>query len=149
MSKPNGKAKTKAKSVTEDAATAPVEAAQKAFEQATSFGGEIGEISRANMQAMTQSAQVAGQGLQTLGKTAMTFMQQSAERNMKVLQEMGGVKTVQDFAALQTEYAKTSVQTYVEQMTEMAKMFATTMREAAEPLNAQAGVVAEKFQPTA
>lgn len=149
MSKSTGKAKSKTTSAAKEAVAAPTEAAQKVFEQATSFGGEIGEISRANMQAMTQSAQVASEGFKTLGKTAMSFMQETAERNMKVMQEMGSVKTVQDFTTLQSDFAKNSVKTYVEQMSEMAKMFATTMREAAEPLNAQAGMVAGKFQQSA
>lgn len=147
MAKSNGK--TKSSATAKATVSDQGEAARNVFEQMTSFGGDFGEIGRANMQAMTQSAQLAGKGFQTLGKAAMDFTSQSFERNIKMAKELGGVKTVQDFTTLQSDFAKETLQTSIEQMTEMAKLFAATVREVAEPMKDQAGMMAQKFQQSA
>ena len=142
-------AKARSKAKVEAGMADQAEATRNAFKQMASFGGDFSEIGHANLQAMTQSAQLAGKGVQTLGKVAMDFTNQSFERNMKMAKDLGEVKSVQDFTSLQSDFARETLQTSFEQMTEMAKLFVTTAREVAEPMSAQAGLVAQKFQQSA
>ncbi len=144
-SKSNGKATTGMKAL-ETMTEAPTEAMKDAFERITAFGGDFGEMGRSNMEALTQSAQIAGKGLSTVNAKTLEFMQSTLQANLKAAQAMGAARSVTEIAELQSDFAKTSVETYVSQMTELANMFTATMRDAFEPLNAQAGLVVEKFQ---
>lgn len=145
MTKQNGKAKTGPAGFNGFAGVSP-DAMKEAFEAATSFGGDFGKVSQANLQAMGEGARAAGKGLGALNKAAFGFAKDSVERNVKTAQALGGVKSVAEFTELQSEFARTSLQTYVAHVSEMTELFTTTLQEAAEPLSAQAGAVAERFQ---
>lgn len=118
------------------------------FERATSFSSDFGELARSNVEAMTQSLQVAGKGVQEINAKAFEFMQANFEASMEASRKLSSVKSAEDFSGLQ-EVTKTGFEAYVAQMNEMGTLFAKTLREATEPLNAQAGVVVEKFQASA
>lgn len=148
MAKGNGKAKIGMEAI-ESMTNMPTDAMKKTFERAMSFGGDFTELNRASMQAFTESAKAAGKGFEAMNSLAFTFMKQSMENGMEATKAMTGVKSIGEVTEMQAGYAKSAFQAYIEQMNEMSSLFATTMRETVEPLNAQAGAVVEKFQGAA
>jgi len=127
---------------------APTEAMKDAFERATAMSGDFGALARSNMEAMTESLKVAGKGMTEINAKAFEFMQSNFQRNMEMAKTLGNGASADDMTAFQ-EIGKLGFQTYVEQMNELSGLFTTTLRNAAEPLNAQAGAVVEKFQANA
>jgi len=121
------------------------DAFKEAFERATSMSGGFGELARSNMEAMTLSLKEASKGFTEINTKAYAFMQSNMQKNMEVAKTLTSIKSAEDMTALQG-VGKAQFQTYVEQMNELSGMFATTLREAANPLNEQAGAVVEKFQ---
>lgn len=109
------------------------------------FSSDFDEMTRANIDAFTTSAETFGKGITEINTKAVDFMQSNIKRNFDVARTLGSAKSAEDLGSIQ-EITKESFQTYVEQMNEMSSLFATTLREAAEPLNTQAGIVIEKFQ---
>lgn len=145
MSKANGKSK-QATEMLETMTGAPAEAMRKGLEQFMSFGGDFTETGRASLQALSESARAAGKGIEAMNSQTLSYMKTSMEQGMEATRAMSGVKSVTDLTEMQTSFARTAFQAYVDQMNEMAKLFSATLRETVEPLNTQAGAMAEKLQ---
>ncbi|MEL7548125.1 MAG: phasin family protein [Pseudomonadota bacterium] len=145
MAKANGKAKSGADPFA-GMAGAPGEAFKKGFERMMSFGGDFSEVNQRNMQAFADSAQAMTKGIEAMNSKAFSYMKQSMEQGMEASRALAGVKSIGEFSELQADYAKSAFQSYVEQMNQMAELFASTMRDTVEPINAQAGEMVEKLQ---
>lgn len=145
------KQKQSATSVAETVAnftTAPNEAMKDVLERATSMSGDLGEVTRGNMEAMSQSFQLAGKGMAEFNAKALSFMQENFKHNLDTVKTLSGLKSPEDLSSV-TDMTKARFEAYVGQMNELGTMFAGALRQAVEPLNAQAGVVVEKFQASA
>ena len=140
MAKGNGKAAAK------DTMAAPAEAMKDGFDRAMSFAGDFGEISRGNMAAFAESAQAARKGMEAVNSRAMDFWKVAMERQAEAAKTITGAKSFKEAMEAQSAFAKDAFQTYMAEMNELAGVMTTTMREAAEPLNARAGLVVEKLQ---
>ncbi len=115
------------------------------FGQTGIFSNDLGELSRANMNAVAQSLQASSKGFNQIGTMVMGHMQANVERNLETARTLGSVKSLEDLSILQ-DVTKTGFEAYVGQMSELGSLFAATLKEASEPLNAQAGTLVEKFQ---
>ncbi|MEM9668438.1 MAG: phasin family protein [Pseudomonadota bacterium] len=145
MAKANGKSKATTKEF-EALTQMPTDSMKKSFDQMMSFGSDMTEMNRSGFQAMAESAKAAGKGLETMSSKNMEFMKDTIERNVEATRALSGITSMEDAAEAQAKFAKEAFQSYMGQMNEMANLFVTTMREAVEPLNAQATNVVEKFQ---
>ena len=148
MAKVNGKAKSGTD--TFDALNgATADSVKKSFEQFMTFGGDFSELNRAGMQAFAESAKAAGKGFEAMNTQAFNFFKSSMERSVEATRAMTGTNSFEEVTEMQAKFAKDAFQAYIEQMNQMANLFASTMRDTVEPLNAQAGTVVEKFQGAA
>ncbi|MEO1405576.1 MAG: phasin family protein [Pseudomonadota bacterium] len=145
MAKANGKSKNGSKDF-EAMAKAPTEAMKRGFDQFMSFGGDFTDINRAGLQAVAESAKATGKGIEAMNSKNFNFMKNSMERSVEATKALAGITTIEGAAEAQAKFVKDSFQASVGQMNEMANLWATTMREAVEPLNSQASAVVEKFQ---
>jgi len=126
--------------------SAPAEAISKAMQQAMAFSGPFGDVGRDNLQALGQSVKATAAGVEAINARTFAFMKSSMERNMAAMNALTDVKSVEDFTSKQSEFATESLQTLFTEFNEMTSLVSDTVRNAAEPLNAQAGVLAEKIQ---
>lgn len=129
-------------------ATDQADAMKSTFDKVTAFSSDFGDMARLNVEALTQSLQLAGKGMTELNTKAFGYMQANMQRNLETAQQLGGMKSLEDLSVLQ-DITKSGFETYVAQMNELGSLFATTLREASEPLNTQAGAIVEKFQASA
>ena len=126
----------------------PADAIKSTFEKVTAFSSDFNDMARLNMEALTQSIQVAGKGMTAFNTKAFGYMQANMQRNLETAQQLGTMKSLEDLSVLK-DVTKSGFETYVAQMNELGSLFATTLREASEPLNTQAGAIVEKFQASA
>ena len=143
MAKTPRKSKTNAQTSTSRASSA--DKMKDMFDQFGVFPTNLNDMTRSNIEAFSKSAQTFGKGMAEMNAKAMDFMQTNIARNLEVARTIGGIKSTEDLGSVQ-EMTTAGFKTYVEQMNEMSALFATTLREASEPLSTQAGTVVEKFQ---
>ncbi|MEM8636019.1 MAG: phasin family protein [Pseudomonadota bacterium] len=148
MAKGNGKSKTGTKDFEATGAT-PAEAMKRGMEQFMSFGGDFSEMNRSGLQAIAESAKAAGKGIEAMSSQNLNFVKSSMERNVEAAKAMANITSMEEAAEAQAKFVKDSFKAYIGQMNEMASLWVSTMRDTAEPLNAQGSSLVEKFQTKA
>jgi len=132
---------------TVDRATA---AGQQAFRESVekSIGalGEINAQGKRNLEATVESVTAATRGAETLGAQAMAFAKKSWEDNVSVAQSLGSAKTVQEVVEIQTNWAKSSLETYMAEMTRWTDTVSGSVKDTLKPLNERVTATVEKFQ---
>lgn len=125
------------------------ETLKKSYERSVELMGEMGELSKKNLEALTESTRIATKGMEEMSTHAAAFSRDSFDKSVEVAKSFSGVKSVQEALELQSQYSKSAFENYFEQMNKMTGLFASTCRQAAEPLNAQAGKFMSMMQKTA
>jgi len=91
----------------------PTDAMKEAFDRMTGMSSGFGELARSNMEAVSESLKVAGEGITEMNAKAFEFMQNNFQRNLDAAKTFGTPKSADDLSALQ-EIGKAEFQTYVE-----------------------------------
>jgi phasin family protein len=130
----------------EQFAAAPADAIKKSMKQAMALSGQFGELSRDGLEAVGQSAKATAAGIEAMNSRTFAFMKTAMDRNIEAMTALTGAKSIEDFTAAQSAFATSSMQTMMAEFNELSELFSDTVRNAAAPLNAQAGSFAEKIQ---
>ncbi len=125
---------------------APADAIAKSMQQAMAFSGQFGDLGRDSLEAVGQSVKATASGMEAINARTFAFMKTAMERNMEAMTTLAGVKSVEDFTSAQSDFATDSMQTMMTEFNALSELFSETVRNAAAPLNAQAGSFAEKVQ---
>ena len=119
--------------------SASSDAARKGFERSVELMGEMNSFGKQNFAAMSESAKVTAKAFETMSTRAAAYMKGASEDFMSASRSVTSAKSVKEAMELQAGYAKSSFDRYVEELNAWTGLFATSMRDAVEPLNAQAG----------
>ncbi|HEY3815408.1 MAG TPA: TIGR01841 family phasin [Caulobacteraceae bacterium] len=134
---------------TVDQATA---AGQQAFRDAVEKGvsslGEINAHSKRNLEAVVESVTAATRGAETLGAQAMAYSKKSFEDGVAVAQSLGSAKSVQEVVEIQTNWAKSALETYLAEVNRWSDTVSASMKDSLKPLNERATAAVERFQAT-
>ncbi len=122
------------------------DAMREGMEKFMSLAGEMTSMSRDGMSAAAESARASAEGVKELNTRAFSYAQGAFSEYVEATKTISGAKTLQEAMELQANYTKSALESYMSEMTAMAALMANTMREAAQPLNAQAGKMVEKVQ---
>jgi phasin family protein len=123
--------------VTDTAETAVkngTEAFKNGFEKATKNYGHFLSYGKDTAEAYLKAANVAGKGVETLQSEMYSFSKQSLEESLAATKAVLGSKSVHEAFEIQTDFAKTAFDAYVGQMTRISEIFASTTKEAIQPL---------------
>ena len=102
----------------------------KGFEKLTSFHKET-------LEALMESATLAGKGGEKIAGELTTYAKSSGEAFSSAIKTIAGSKTLQAAFEAQMDYAKSSFESYVAQMTKVNDMILSSAKEAFEPLQAR------------
>ncbi len=125
------------------------ETMKKSYERSMEMMGEVGELQKKNMEALAESSRITTKGLEELGTRAATYSRDAFEKGVEAARSMGGAQSVQEAMEMQATFTKSAFEAYLEEMNAMTGMFASLVREAAAPLNTQAGEFVSMMQKTA
>jgi len=103
------------------------EKAVKGYDQVLGYGKET-------VEAYVKSANVAGKGVETLHNELVSYSKQSFEDSITAAKAVLGSKSVHEAFELQSDFAKTAFDTYVGQVTKFSEIFASTAKDALQPL---------------
>ena len=125
------------------------ETMKKSYERSMEMLGEFGELQKQNMEAMAESSRIATKGMEELGARAAAYSRGAFEKGVEASRSMTSAQSMQEAFELQANYTKSAFETYLEEMNAMTGMFASMVREAAAPLNSQAGKFVSVMQKSA
>lgn len=101
--------------------------AAKGYEQFVAFGKDTAE-------AWMKSANVAGKGFEKMHNEMYSFSRQTMEDGVAAAKAVFACESVQDAVAIQSGFAKTAFEAYVQQMTKLGDIAQKVAKEASEPL---------------
>lgn len=115
------------------------DALQKGVERAV-------ELNKEYFEAIVQSVTTAAKGLETLGNENLAFAKHTMEEGVKAAKAIMGVKSVQDFVTLQTEYSRSALDQFVNQAAKINDLTKTITKDAYAPINGRAVAFAEEIK---
>jgi len=125
----NGTAETTLKNGA-DALKTGFDKAVKNYDQFLGYGKET-------VEAYMKAANLAGKGVETLQSELYSFSKQSIEESLAATKAVLGSKSVHEAFEIQSDFAKTAFDAYVGRITRMSEIFASTTKDAIEPLQSR------------
>lgn len=95
---------------------------------------EMQQFSKDQMEAATTSASALTKGLQKIATEATDFSKKSFEASTGLFEKLSGVKTLDKAIEVQTEFAKSSYESFVAQATKMGELFTAIAKDAYKPV---------------
>jgi phasin family protein len=131
------KAKTAAEKVSvtaENTFTAGTDAIKAGFEKAVAGYDSVLGYGKDTAEAYMKSATVTGKGIETLNSEIVSFSKGAIEDSIAASKAIMGSKSVHEAFELQTDFAKTAFESYVEELTKFNTLFTATAKDAFAPL---------------
>lgn len=130
----------------ESFAAAGNKAVKEGVEKAISAFGEMNVFGKENVEAFVASMTTAGKGVEQVNSQFAAFAKQAMETSVDAAKKFSGAKSVQEVLELQTEMAKTSMESYLAEMHKVTDTLTGTMKDAVKPLNERVTAAVEIFQ---
>ena len=118
--------------------------AKGAVEKSTALIAEANEFAKGNVEAIVESSKIAAKGLESFGQDAAEYGRKSFESATAAMKTLATVKSPTDFFKLQSDYFRTSFDSYVAEASKNTEALIKLAGEAAQPLSNRVAVAAEK-----
>ncbi len=122
------------------------EALKAGFEKATKGYDQIIGYTKDTVDAYVQSATVAGKGAEAFNNEIYAYSKQSIEDSVAAAKALFASKSVHEAFELQTDFAKSSFETYVSEVTKLSELVASTTKSAFEPLQGRVEALVDVVQ---
>jgi phasin family protein len=110
-----------------------------AMSEASAFGKQ-------NVEAWIASAAAAQKGFEALSARTVAFQKDAMEKHVAAAKALMTSKSVQEFVEKQNDYAKTSFEAYVAELTTVSDLVAGVTKETMEPINERVTAVGQLIQ---
>lgn len=146
------KAKTTAADYTtqvkEGLATAQ-ERAKAAYDKGAELTAEMGEFSKANLDAVVESGKILAAGVQAIAKTQFDDAKAAVEIMTADVKEMTSVKSPTEFVQLQGKLASRNFDAAVAQLSKTTEAWVKLANDTFAPISSRAAVAMEKVRKAA
>ena len=122
------------------------QAFKETVERSLSTLNQLNDVSKRNLEAMASSISAATRGAEALGAQAMSYGKSSIEQSAEAARALTAAKSVQEAVELQTNYARTALETYLSEMNRMSETVAASVKDSLAPLNERATAAMETLQ---
>lgn len=134
-----------AKSFFADAKAKATQAAEKSRELVS----EAGNITRANLEAVTESGKIAAKGTQELAKENIEYAKTNFSEAQAAVKSLTAVKSPTEFVKVQTEIARKGFDTMVSQGSKNTETMIKLAGDAFQPLSNRMAVAKDFFKKAA
>ncbi|MGD9966412.1 MAG: phasin family protein [Hyphomonadaceae bacterium] len=110
-----------------------------ALSEASAFGKQ-------NVEAWVASATAAQKGFETLSARTIAFQKEALEKHVAATKSLLTSKSVQEFVEKQNDYAKSSFEAYVAELTTVSDLVAGVAKETLQPINERVNAVGQLIQ---
>ncbi|MFN3229708.1 MAG: phasin family protein [Asticcacaulis sp.] len=107
---------------------------------------EMNALSKGNVEALVESVTAATKGAEALGAQAVSYSKKAWEDQVNAAKALSTAKSLQEVVELQTQFAKSALETYVAEMNRVSETLQGTMKDTFKPLNARMTATVERFQ---
>jgi phasin family protein len=121
------------------------DAFKKSVDSTVSAFGELSAASKANLEALADSAAIVTETAQTLGGQAAAFAKSSMEEQVATARKLSQARTIQEAWDIQTGYAKSAFDAYLAEANRWTETLTASTQQAWKPINARAQAAAEQF----
>lgn len=108
----------------------------KAYAQFTGFGKE-------NVEAYMQSATAFAKAFERINSEVVSYSKQQVEDGVAAFKAVSGAKSVHEAWEVQSDFAKSALDSYIAQATKINDLFMDAAKQAAEPMTARFSALAE------
>ena len=134
----------------QDAAQRVAGASNEAFkdtvERSLSTLNQLNDVSKRNLEAVVTSLTAATRGAESLGAQAMNYGKSSMEQSAEAARALTAARSIQEAVELQTNYARTALESYLTEMNRMSETVAASVKDSLQPLNERATAAMEQIQ---
>ena len=103
---------------------------------------EVQKLGKDNMDATLKSFGAFSKSLQAITVEIADFSKKVFEQSTAATEKLMGAKSLEKAIEVQTEYAKSSYETFVAEATKLGELYADFAKEAYKPFESQFGKVA-------
>jgi phasin family protein len=107
---------------------------------------EVNAHGKRNLEAVVESVTAATRGAETLGAQALAFSKKSWEDGVAAAQSLGAAKSVQEVVEIQTNWAKSSLETYLTELNRWSDTVSASVKDTLKPLNERMTATVERLQ---
>ncbi|RYE62251.1 MAG: phasin family protein [Rhizobiaceae bacterium] len=136
----------KAKVQAERVQAAGTQAFREGMDKSVASLSELNAHGKKNLDAVVESATAAQKGAEAISQEAIGFAKKSWEDGVAAAQTFSSARSVQELMELQTSWAKSSMETYMSQVTKMTELFTASMKDSVKPINERVSASVERFQ---
>ncbi len=134
------------KAQAETVQAAGVKAVREGMEKTTASLTELAAQSKSNLDALTASATAAQKGAEALSAQALSYGKTSWEQSVAAAQSMAQARSIQELIELQTNFAKSAMETHLSEVTKMTETLTGSVKDSFKPINERVTATVEKFQ---
>lgn len=139
----------KATETFEQVTTASTEAWRENVDRGVAAMSEASAFGKENLEAFIASATATQKGIETLSARSVAFSKQALENHVAATKSLMTSKSVQEFVEKQTQYAKSSFEAYVAEVTALSELMSGAAKDAIKPINERMSAVGTIMQTTA
>ena len=111
------------------------EALKEGFEKTIAAVNDASAFQKETMDAVIESATVAGKGIETVNANAVAYAKSAMEEGVAVTKAVASAKSVQEIFEIQSDYAKSAMDTYLSELNKTSELFSDLMKNSAKPIN--------------
>ena len=134
------------KTQAETVQAAGVKAVREGLEKTTASLNELAVHSKSNLDALTASAAAAQKGVEALSAQALSYGKTSWEHGVAAAQSLASARSIQELIELQTNFAKTAMETHLSEVTKMTETLTASVKDSFKPINERVTATVEHFQ---
>ena len=122
------------------------QALRDGMEKTSASMAELSAQSKQNLEALTASATAAQKGAEALSAQALNYGKTSWEHGVAAAQTISQARSIQELIELQTNFAKSAVETYLSEVTKATETLTGSVKDSFKPINERVTASVEKFQ---
>ena len=135
-----------AKSTVEQFTVASNTAFKDGVEKTMAAINEANTHSKKNLEAVVASVTAAAKGAETVGAQAMAFSKKAFDEQVAAARSLASAKSVQEVVELQTQWAKSALESYISEMNKASETVAASVKESFQPINERVTAFVERIQ---
>jgi len=130
----------------EQVTAASNEAVRENIDRSMAAMSEASAFGKQNVEAWIASAAAAQKGFEALSARTVAFQKAALENHVAAAKSLMTSKSVQEFVEKQNDYAKTSFEAYVAELSTLSELVAGAAKESFQPINERVTAVGALIQ---
>ena len=125
------------------------ERSQEIVRKSQKAAEDLAEITKANVEALTEAGRIAVSGARTIGQDALASGREGIEQASAAVKTLAEAKSPTEFFQLQSELVRASFDRVVAECSKLTEQFVKLAGEAVQPLSTRASLNAERINELA